>query len=78
MILKELFYFNSEETDMTDDPRYNNQKDFEVRRRSDTRKTKLTLKQINRLRKASEQHYLEQERDADLASKMYSTPVPQA
>jgi hypothetical protein len=77
MILKEFFYFNSQDSEMADDPRYDNNKDTEVKSRSDTRKTKLTLRQINRLRKASEQHYLEQEKDADHANKMYSNTAMQ-
>ena len=56
------------------DLKYNPQRDSEQMERSDTRKTRLTLKQINELRKASEAHLLEQERELDLIQSMYFTP----
>jgi hypothetical protein len=40
-------------------------------RRSDTRKTRLTLGQINELRKSSEAHILEQEDELGFIHKMY-------
>lgn len=59
---------------MTDDNHYDSSKDKSIIKKDDTRKTKLTLKQINQLRRASDQHYLEQERDVENISKMYSQP----
>jgi hypothetical protein len=46
--------------------------------RKDTRKTRLTLKQINELRKSSEAHILEQERELDFVHSMYMTQAPAA
>jgi hypothetical protein len=42
--------------------------------RSDTRKTRLTLRQINQLRKSSEAHILEQERELGFINDMYAAP----
>jgi hypothetical protein len=44
-------------------------------RKGDTRKTRLTLKQINELRKASEQHILEQEKELEFVEQMYKAPA---
>ncbi len=56
------------------DLKYNPERDSTKLERSDTRKTRLTLKQINELRKASEAHLLEQERELELIQSMYFTP----
>lgn len=75
MILRELFYFNKEESEMqNDDNRYDSDNDHNVLKKDDTRKIRLTLKQINQLRRASDQHYLDLERDSESISKMYSQP----
>ena len=42
--------------------------------RKDTRKTRLTLSQINELRKASESHILEQETELEFINTMYAKP----
>ena len=78
MILRELFYFNKGEQDMKQDGHYDPSKDDTVMKKDDTRKTRLTLKQINQLRRASDQHYLEQERDVEVISKMYAQPPAEA
>jgi hypothetical protein len=75
MILRELFYFNKGDTELEqDDNRYDSQKDHNVIKRDDTRKIRLTLKQINQLRRASDQHYLDMNRDGESISKMYAQP----
>jgi hypothetical protein len=74
MILRELFYFNKENEDMSQDNHYDPSSDTNTLKKGDTRKTRLTLKQINRLRRASDQHYLDQERDIETISKMYAQP----
>jgi len=75
MILRELFYFNKGDTELEqDDNRYDSQKDHNVIKRDDTRKIRLTLKQINQLRRASDQHYLDMNRDSESISKMYAQP----
>ncbi len=75
MILRELFYFNKEDQELPqDDDRYDADKDHNVLDRDDTRKIRLTLKQINQLRRASDQHYLDMERDVESISTMYAQP----
>jgi len=75
MILRELFYFNKEGQDLNqDDNRYDSEKDHNVIKKDDTRKIRLTLKQINQLRRASDQHYLDMERDSESISTMYAQP----
>jgi hypothetical protein len=46
--------------------------------RDDTRKTRLTLKQINQLRKSSEAHILEQEKELSFVHSMYMQPAAPA
>jgi len=55
--------------------RYEGSRDSTSLKRGDTRKTRLTLRQINELRKASEQHILEQEKELKFIEQMYKTPV---
>lgn len=74
MILRELFYFNKESEDMQQDGHYDPEHDENELKKGDTRKIRLTLKQINQLRRASDQHYLDQERDVESISKMYAQP----
>lgn len=74
MILRELFYADKDTRAVAMDLKYNPERDSTKLERSDTRKTRLTLKQINELRKASEAHLLEQERELELIQSMYFTP----
>ena len=78
MILRELFYFNDDDKDMNQDDRYVPANDDSVIKKGDTRKIRLTLKQINHLRKASDQHSVEKLKDAEFISKMYAPPTPEA
>lgn len=71
MILRELFYFDKETVDPVDDKRYEADLDDSVLKKSDTRKTRLTLRQINRIRKASELHNEESKRDLEFVKQMY-------
>ena len=75
MILRELFYIDPETRHVANDLRYNPKRDNTVLHRSDTRKTRLTLRQINELRKTSEAHILEQENELEFIHSMYATPV---
>ena len=78
MILRELFYLDPETQRVSNDFRFNAARDIEELKRSDTRKTRLTLKQINELRKASEQHILEQEKELEFVEQMYKAPAQPA
>ncbi len=79
MILRELFYADHSASMQSspNDMRYSSGQDSSVVSRNDTRKTRLTLRQINKLRKASEQHILEQEADIEFVRDMYMAPAAQ-
>jgi len=78
MILRELFYLDPETRRVSNDFRFDAARDIEELQRSDTRKTRLTLKQINELRKSSEAHILEQEEELGFVHEMYGTVPPPA
>jgi hypothetical protein len=71
MILRELFYYDKETLDPTEDQSYEPQYDDSIIKSSDTRKTRLTLRQINRARKASDVHTKEQSKELDFVRQMY-------
>jgi hypothetical protein len=76
MILRELFYIDPDTRHVANDLRYEPSRDDTMLHRDDTRKTRLTLRQINELRKSSEAHILEQESELDFIHSMYSAPPP--
>lgn len=75
MILRELFYFNRENAEVETDDSYIASRDSSEIKLDDTRKTKLTLGQINELRKASDLHVKEQQAELEFISRMYATPA---
>ena len=75
MILRELFYIDPDTRRTANDLRYEPARDLDTLHRKDTRKTRLTLRQINELRKSSEAHILEQERELEFIEAMYKTPA---
>ncbi len=75
MLLREFFYFNDNTNDFAVDRRYENANDKSVLKRGDTRKTRLTLRQINQLRMQSEAHEYERESELEFVKQMYGTPV---
>ena len=78
MILRELFYADKDMQAISNDLQYSASQDDSPLKRKDTRKTRLTLRQINELRKASESHILEQEKDLELVQQMYMAPAAPA
>ena len=74
MILRELFYIDPDTRRTANDLRYDADRDLATMHRKDTRKTRLTLRQINELRKSSEAHILEQERELEFIEAMYKVP----
>jgi hypothetical protein len=74
MILRELFYIDPNTRDMGNELRYSPHRDDTMLHTDDTRKTRLTLKQINELRKSSEAHILEQENELGFIQSMYAAP----
>lgn len=75
MLLLEFFYFDNDKNDFANDRRYDNKRDSSVVQRSDTRKVRLTLRQINQLRLQAEAHQAEHDSEAGFLQRMYGTPV---
>lgn len=75
MLLNEFFYFNNENNDFAKDRRYSNANDKSVLDRNDTRKTRLTLRQINQIRMQTEAHEFEKESELSFIQQMYGTPA---
>jgi hypothetical protein len=78
MILRELFYFNNTQTEMSQDDRYDADHDDSVMKKRNKRKIRLTLKQLNRIRRAADLHELEHSKDMEFVSKMYAAPSEEA
>jgi hypothetical protein len=78
MILRELFYFNRETANTEQDDRFMAYRDSDVIELEDTRKTKLTLGQINELRRSSDQHIKETQAEMDFIARMYAAPPAEA
>ena len=72
MQLREFFTHTQDgfEQDKTYDP----EQDISILDKDDTRKTRLTLKDINSLRLASEDHDAHQKEEAEFVQKMYAQP----
>ena len=75
MLLREFIYFDDNSNDFSVDRRYDNKRDSSVLKRSDTRKVRLTLRQINQLRMQSEAHEAEKQSELGFIRQMYGTPV---
>ena len=78
MILRELFYYDKETLEPVEDNRYEPLSDDSIVDIDDTRKTRLTLNQINRTRKASELHIKEKQEELDFIRQMYGIAAQQA
>ena len=78
MFLREFIYFDKDQADMADDDRYDSDNDTSVLKSKDLRKTRLTLKMLNTLRKAGDAHAAEQKEELALVRKMYAAPPPEA
>ena len=71
MILRELFYFDKNTFEKSEDDSYSSDDDQTPMKFSDTRKTRLTLGQINRIRKSSDFHNKEKETELEFIKQMY-------
>lgn len=78
MILRELFYADPDSKAISQDMEYNGRNDKSIMKRNDTRKTRLSLGQLNQLRKTSDTHIVEQEKELEFIQKMYDIPAPPA
>jgi hypothetical protein len=77
MLLQEFMYFDRHSSGMNDDLRYKSEKDTSVLGTGDVRKTRLTLKMLNNLRRASDAREIERKDELALIRKMYATPPPE-
>ena len=79
MFLREFIYFDRDHVGPQEDDRYVSQNDTDnILKRTDYRKTRLTLKMINDIRKAGEAHTKEHKEEMGLVRKMYAAPPPEA
>ena len=74
MLLREFMNFDRSQIDNADDNRYLSDNDSDVFKKSDVRKTRLTLKMISEIRRASDAHDVERREELDLIQKMYAVP----
>ena len=77
MLLKEFFNYN-DTNDLAQDRRYESSRDTSILKMSDTRKIRLTLRQINQLRMQSEAHEAEEQSELGFIQQMYATPAEAA
>jgi hypothetical protein len=77
MLLREFVYFNDEDADQQQNDRYNPADDKSILTIKDTRKTRLTLKMINKLRQSGEAREKETMEDLALVRAMYAVPAPE-
>jgi hypothetical protein len=78
MLLNEFIYFNKDDPDMQDNDRYDPFKDSSIIKSKDLRKTRLTLRMINDLRKAGEAREKETKENLTIVRAMYAIPPPEA
>jgi|TARA_B110000240_G_scaffold126899_1_gene141217 hypothetical protein len=71
MILRELFYFDKDTLETIEDDKYQPEFDQSIIDPDDTRKTRLTLSQINRARKGAEVHKKEKTKELNVVRQMY-------
>jgi hypothetical protein len=74
MLLQEFIYFDKDTPDMKGNDRYDPDRDTSVITNSDNRKSRLTLKMLNSLRKAGDAREIETREDLELVRIMYATP----
>ncbi len=76
MLLQEFIYFEKDKAGLHNNDRYDPNQDTSVIVNSDNRKTRLTLKMLNNLRKAGDAREIETREDLELVRLMYATPAP--
>ena len=72
--LRELFYFDRDTMEMDDDKLYEPRDDESPMKYNDTRKTRLTLRSINKIRIASEKHDEDAAKELHFVRQMYGIP----
>ena len=71
MIIRELYYFDKDTMEPVEDNRYEASDDDSIVSITDTRKTRLTLKDINKARRADDIHRKEKSKDLIQVRSMY-------
>jgi hypothetical protein len=71
MILRELYYFDNKTMEPVEDNRYEPADDKSIIQVDDKRKSKLTLKDINKARKASDMHREDADKELNYIRQMY-------
>ena len=67
-------FFTHTQDGFEQDKSYDPEQDISILDKDDTRKTRLTLRDINSLRLASEEHDSQQKEEAVFVQKMYAQP----
>lgn len=75
MLLNEFIYFSQDQDESVDSGRYDPEHDKTVLKQSDLRKSRLTLRMLNSLRKAGDARERETAKDLELVRTMYATPA---
>jgi hypothetical protein len=73
--MKLMEFFTYDEDGAKEDNTYQPENDISILDKDDTRKTRLTLKDINSMRLASEEHDAQQKEEAVFVQKMYGQPA---
>jgi hypothetical protein len=71
-------FFTHTQDGFEQDKTYDPEQDISILDKDDTRKTRLTLKDINTLRLTSEDHDEQQKEEAEFVQKMYAQPGAEA
>ena len=71
-------FFNHTQDGFEQDKSHNPEQDISILDKDDTRKTRLTLGDINSMRIASEDHDAQQKEEAEFVQKMYAQPQAEA
>ena len=74
MLLQEFIYFEQDKAGLSTNDRYDSDRDTSVITNSDNRKSRLTLRMLNSLRKAGDAREIETREDLELVRIMYATP----
>jgi hypothetical protein len=71
MILRELYYFDEKTMEPVEDNRYEPQDDTSIIKVDNSRKSRLSLKDINKARKASDVHTKDAAKELNFVRQMY-------
>lgn len=71
MILRELYYFDDKTMEPVEDNRYDPADDTSIIQVDDKRKSRLTLKDINKARKAGDMHKEDAAKELNFIRQMY-------